>query len=190
MFALAVVAAGFLLGNRILFDLFSAAGVYCAEEATHDAHAKFRTDAVCWSTGFELKEGRQYRIQLTTDGNWFDKTDHTDVEGFSSKGRHYAAALLKRWWSENWFKPIARIGRLGNDEYALNPVDPLEPYIYCIDPELFGQGFGLASPAMSDFLQAVTPTANACNPAAKGDAGRPLHGLCNAATIERCATKI
>ena len=32
---------------------------------------------------------------------------------------------LKRWWRENWFQPIARIGEVGNYEHVLQPAAPL-----------------------------------------------------------------
>jgi hypothetical protein len=41
-----------------------------------------------------------------------------------------SATPLKRWWGQNWFKPIARIGEIGNDEYVLEPPDPFEAHSY------------------------------------------------------------
>lgn len=32
---------------------------------------------------------------------------------------------LKRWWRENYFRPIARVGNIGNYEYPLHPAAPL-----------------------------------------------------------------
>ena len=32
---------------------------------------------------------------------------------------------MKRWWRENWFQPIARIGEVGNYEHVLRPAEPL-----------------------------------------------------------------
>jgi hypothetical protein len=32
---------------------------------------------------------------------------------------------LKRWWRENYFQPIARVGNIGNYEYPLHPAGPL-----------------------------------------------------------------
>jgi hypothetical protein len=42
--------------------------------------------------------------------------------------RHGFARPLTRWWNENWFKPIARIGRFGNDEYVLDPIDDVAQF--------------------------------------------------------------
>ena len=41
-----------------------------------------------------------------------------------------SATPLKRWWVQNWFKPIARIGEIGNDEYVLDPSDPFDAFTY------------------------------------------------------------
>ena len=92
--------------------------------------ATFRTDSLCQPTGLRLIAGRKYRIRLDMDeglnGEWFDKVIRADVAGFSADNlRHYMAAPLKRWWRENWFQPIARIGEVGNYEHALLPDAPL-----------------------------------------------------------------
>jgi hypothetical protein len=128
-FALGLIVAGVVLSNRVIFDAASAAGLFCRDEPTPDADAKFTTDAMCWNTGFHLDKGHQYRITLTTDGNWFNATHKANAEGLSnveglsaSSWLLDAAWPLKRWWREDWFKPIARVGRRGNDEYVLNHV--------------------------------------------------------------------
>jgi hypothetical protein len=92
--------------------------------------ATFRTDSMCHTTGLRLIAGRKYRIRIDmdpgVDGEWFDKGIRADVAGFSTDTfRHYTASPLKRWWRENWFQPIARIGEVGNYEHVLQPVAPL-----------------------------------------------------------------
>jgi hypothetical protein len=78
-----------------------------------------------------LKEGRRYRITLTTPGDWFDRDLRADVAGTPADSFvRVAATPLKRWWTADWFKPIARIGTLGNDEYLLDLPDGFEPYAY------------------------------------------------------------
>jgi hypothetical protein len=61
--------------------------------------------------------------------DWFDYDIHTDVEGFPSTASlvHVIATPLRRWCTAWWFKPIARIGSRGSDEYILNPISPLPP---------------------------------------------------------------
>jgi hypothetical protein len=92
--------------------------------------ATFRTDSMCHATGLRLIDGRRYRIRLEMDegvnGEWFDKRIRADVAGFPADSfRHYTASPLKRWWRENWFQPIARIGEVGNYEHVLYPNAPL-----------------------------------------------------------------
>src|SRR5207253_1769319 len=69
---------------------------------------------------------RQYRIQIEPGkepGNaWFDKGIPADVGGFTTAS---LAMTLRRWWRENWFQPIARVGNIGNYEYPLHPAAPL-----------------------------------------------------------------
>jgi uncharacterized protein (DUF2235 family) len=127
------------LVHRAVFDLLSTGGTFC--QATHRGDgqsepdeqlggATFQTDAICHATGLRLIAGRQYRIRIDMDtgvaGEWFDKSIRTDVAGFSAASmRHYLASPLKRWWRENWFQPIARVGEVGNYEHVLQPVAPL-----------------------------------------------------------------
>jgi hypothetical protein len=101
-----------------------------SEQAEKLGGATFRTDALCHATGLRLIAGRKYRIRINmdtgVDGEWFDKGIRTDVAGFSTDSvRHSLASPLKRWWRENWFQPIARLGEVGNYEHVLQPVAPL-----------------------------------------------------------------
>jgi hypothetical protein len=83
-----------------------------------------------------LEEGRRYRITLTTPGDWFDRTTRADVAGFPGDNLIFRISTpLRRWWGQNWFKPIARIGEIGNDEYVLEPSEPFKPYSYPACPE-------------------------------------------------------
>ncbi|MGZ9271902.1 MAG: hypothetical protein ACXW6T_22490, partial [Candidatus Binatia bacterium] len=134
---LAVTAALALsVTHRALFDLVSTGGSYCVATPGASAldetlgEATFRTDSMCHATGLRLIVGRKYRIRLVMDegvnGEWFDKGIRADVAGFSADSiRLYTAAPLKRWWRENWFQPIARIGEVGNYEHVLQPDAPL-----------------------------------------------------------------
>jgi uncharacterized protein (DUF2235 family) len=142
--ALSGILAVFL-AHRAVFDLLSAGGHYCmatpeVKKAPHEkeilgADKPFETSSVCRATGLRLIAGRKYRIQLDMDkgvgpkegeGDWFDKGTRTDVAGFPADSiRHYMASPLKRWWWQNWFQPIARIGEVGNYEHVLQPAAPL-----------------------------------------------------------------
>jgi uncharacterized protein (DUF2235 family) len=94
----------------------------------------------CARTRLWLVAGRQYRIRIepgvgeTAPGifekkpeyAWFDKGTPADVGGFgANSGAHFAGMTLKRWWWENYFQPIARVGNIGNYEYPLHPAAPL-----------------------------------------------------------------
>ena len=127
------------LVHRAVFDLLSTGGIFCkaaqkadgqSEQGEKVGTATFRTDSMCHATGLRLVAGGEYRIELEMDegvnGAWFDKGIRADVAGFSTDSvRHYTASPLKRWWRENWFQPIARIGEVGNYEHVLQPVAPL-----------------------------------------------------------------
>ena len=127
------------LAHRVVFDLLSTGGTFCkaaqksgwsVEQDEKLGGATFRTDSMCHTTGLRLIAGRKYRIRIDmdpgVDGDWFDKGIRADVAGFSTDTfRHYTASPLKRWWRENWFQPIARIGEVGNYEHVLQPVAPL-----------------------------------------------------------------
>jgi hypothetical protein len=136
IFVVLLLVGGLLLLNRAAFDLMNAAGTFChgtagldltTESSTGQAQG-FDTSRMCWASGIVLKKGRRYEITLDTPGDWFDRELHTDVLGMPTQGlRHVLAAPLKRWWTENWFKPIARIGDVGNVEYALEPLDDVAP---------------------------------------------------------------
>lgn len=123
--------------HRGAFDVASASGRYCMSTMPDLGgevlvESSFETKNMCQPMGIRLIEGRKYRIQIDMgkgDGEWFDKGIRTDVEGFGVAGlqdwRHITASPLKRWWFENWFQPIARIGKIGNYEHVLRPAAPL-----------------------------------------------------------------
>lgn len=128
------------IGQQVWFQSQVVLGVLCQpndavlrpvpESASITAGRLFDTSSRCWSSGLELKKDASYEITLTVpqDEDWFDRSIHTDVEGFPTSGVvHFAAFLSKRWLGQNWFKPIARIGSAGATEFPLEPFCPLEP---------------------------------------------------------------
>jgi uncharacterized protein (DUF2235 family) len=143
LFAIALVIVGLVLVNRVAFDILSSTGLYCtgsvsisAGEVTEKlgpSPGTFSTRERCWASGLVLKQGHRYLITITTTTDpatdrWFDRDVPTDILGFPTDSpRHWVARPLTRWWNQNWFKPIARIGRFGNDEYVLDPVDDIAP---------------------------------------------------------------
>jgi len=140
--------------NLGLYNLRSTDGVFCPEpqqaaksreQLKRDARQDWLGTATidvsdpCAPTGLWLVAGRQYRIRIEpgvaesagkferkNEYAWFDKGTPVDVAGFGADGfRHASAVTLKRWWRENYFQPIARVGSIGNYEYPLKPAAPL-----------------------------------------------------------------
>jgi uncharacterized protein (DUF2235 family) len=145
IFVVALIAAGAVLLNRAAFDVMSSAGAWChggrhfnrSQENIDSANTvTFSTDQICYPTGFVLQKDKRYVITIATDANdpdpthrWFDRDIPTDVLGFESRKdlRLWLGVSLRRWWTANWFQPIGRIGRFGNDEYVLTPIDEVAP---------------------------------------------------------------
>jgi uncharacterized protein (DUF2235 family) len=135
-FAVGLIVVGADLGNRVLFDAWSAAGQVCVDgvekkdqtiEKTGRATTSFMTNNTCWPSGLVLNRGHRYRITLTTSGDWRDHDIPTDVNGFASHNLNLLIGLpMRRWWTQNWFKPIAQIGKVGNDQYMLGSPDTTE----------------------------------------------------------------
>lgn len=163
LFALVLLVAGTQIANRMLFDAIDSTGFFCIN--SHSAGVSksnenhFSTDSLCWASGYTLDEGVRYRITLETPGNWFDRTTRADVGGItSSASAHSAGALMKRWWREDWFKPIARIGRPGNDEYVLEPIAPFKHHNYLNTAKVTGETFEKISPSDAEQLMSSDPT--------------------------------
>lgn len=123
-----------------------------------DRNFDFDTKSLCQNTGISVTEGRRYRITMTIPeaDDWFDKSIWTDVRGVPTDRWHYYLGLpLKRWWTRNWFQPVARVGRKGNYEYTLEPKEPLPdvPLRSCAAPE--GSDTNSFEPASLAVRQAV-----------------------------------
>ena len=163
LFALVLLVAGTQIANRVLFDAIDSTGYFCTNshiaEVSKSNEDSFSTDSLCWASGYTLDEGVRYRITLKTPGNWFDRTTRADVGGItSSTTTHSAGTLMKRWWREDWFKPIARIGRPGNDEYVLEPIAPFKPSNYLNAAKVTSEAFEKISPSKAEQLMSSDPT--------------------------------
>ncbi|MBM3553346.1 MAG: hypothetical protein FJX45_16725 [Alphaproteobacteria bacterium] len=83
-----------------------------------------------------LERGGAYRLTISidpeSDDPWLDQLMLTDPYGFDGRGFIYGAGVaLRRWPSASWFHPIARIGKRGDVEWPLVPLDggvALSPY--------------------------------------------------------------
>ncbi|GJH27481.1 DUF2235 domain-containing protein [Caballeronia novacaledonica] len=150
---------GIAVANRALFDGLSAVGKVCAIQKAGDTAADpakpmgvaFHTKDLCWDSGVTLDKDARYEIRLVTDGDWLDRTERADVGGFpTDTAAHFAAAGLKRWWFEDWFKPIARIGEKGHDEYVLEPEAPFASYRYANNHRAGGVIAASSKPPLCD----------------------------------------
>lgn len=130
--------------NKASFEVASSIGQICAEPdpvngKTPPATGTFETKNMCADTGIELIKGQSYKIKIDIPEGvaWKDSSHCAGVLGVDDKIAgaaalpFYLGAPAKRWWSEPYFRPIARIGRRGNDEYALFPVKTPESSNKC-----------------------------------------------------------
>ena len=137
--ALIYVAMGVSI-SRSTVTLRDGSGAICAEEEGASANRPgavilqpgqtlirdgFETSRRCWASGVALKEGQHYAMWIEmTDPPFFDRTIMTDIAGFKDASLiHLLAWPIRRWWSADWFQPIARIGRTGIDTWALVSAD-------------------------------------------------------------------
>lgn len=115
---------------RGLYTVADSFGCFCTP-ATSDKSV-FKTNDPCWDSGNRLEEGKRYRITIAVQANDLWKDDTIEPKDMGGFGRElmvpamYLGIPLRRQFQENWFKPIARIGRLGGDEYPLDGLMPNE----------------------------------------------------------------
>jgi uncharacterized protein (DUF2235 family) len=129
------------VANKTAFSVADSMGAFCSAASDSAPIAPgervqldtaFAVSSMCWSTGRQVKEGVTYRLAFAVIEPWTDGGNNADPygfgagaqEGFKARFAFAVGTLIKRWWSEPWMRPIARIGRFGNDEYALAPLQP------------------------------------------------------------------
>jgi uncharacterized protein (DUF2235 family) len=145
IFGVAMVSSAALLANRAGFDVANSAGTLCKptkelkqdkERLLDGANVIFNTSSPCFATGNVLEREGRYRITLNTREEWIDQSIRTDIQGFPAfDAVHWWATPLKRWWTANWFAPIARVGRYGNEEYVLEPNAAYHQRLYKTVPD-------------------------------------------------------
>lgn len=128
LFAALLLYAGLSVVNRVLFAIGDSSGFVCRGSRPSPLSAKivksFDPSVLCWASGAGLEAGRRYRITVTLDPTvpWRDGSIATDLGGFGldkMSGVMYWGLPWRRVLPEPWFKPIARIGSTGGDEYPL-----------------------------------------------------------------------
>jgi Uncharacterized alpha/beta hydrolase domain (DUF2235) len=84
----------------------------------------FKTSDLCWASRVQLQQGQHYTVWIETTEPFFDQALITDIAGFEDiSWRHLLALPIRRWWSGDWFQPVARIGNTGIDAWPLISVD-------------------------------------------------------------------
>lgn len=129
--ALIYVAAAVAI-SRTTVTVRDGLGGYCTETkaATYINPGQtlerdgFAIDKLCWASGLKLEKGQHYTLWIEMTDPFFDQTIMTDIAGFTDGSlRHRIAWPIRRWWSADWFQPIARIGASGSDAWPLISVD-------------------------------------------------------------------
>jgi uncharacterized protein (DUF2235 family) len=136
-FVAGTVAVLLILGgiSQSLFAVISSTGLTCEPTPDHLLKAGvldngiFVANNVCSPTGVQLKKGKRYRLTLMLNDpkSWKDGDEiNPGIGGFGVEkmtALMYAGLPFRRHVREPWFKPVARVGVVGSDEYPLNPVD-------------------------------------------------------------------
>jgi uncharacterized protein (DUF2235 family) len=131
--------------THLAFDVQDARGVFCQESAGAPQpvelwaprQANFRAASLCERTGIGLREGFRYRIIVHTPEDWsYNRAENPLDTRFSSPAVGFelrqlprldarlfmmGALPLRRVLGKPWFRPVARIGAVGADEYPLEP---------------------------------------------------------------------
>ena len=120
---LIIVAMFILRGISIILD---SSGFLSKPTSGNLKGELFPSRNLSWASGHNLEKGKRYRITLAINSNgqdqWKDKTIPATAGGFE---KLYLIPFIpfRRHITEPWFKPIARIGAYGNDDYPLNAED-------------------------------------------------------------------
>ena len=118
---LAIVALLILRGILLIID---SSGLHSPN------HGTFLSKNLTWDSGFNVEKGKRYKIIMKINGVGQDQWKDNDIDAFSINGFStekmsppmYLALPLRRHLLEPWFKPIARIGADGSDDYPLDPL--------------------------------------------------------------------
>ena len=132
IFLIAIFGAALLVATRSYFNWSAGTGGVCAsggsvtlvDERPSTAATPFETKALCWASGFAVEKGRKYRIWITMQDPWFDRTIMTGVNGFKLS-QMIPFLPVRRWYRADWFQPVARIGANGDAELVLKDLNGL-----------------------------------------------------------------
>lgn len=134
--AVVIVCVPLMILSHLLFNIFDASGTHCRESATpynlkpeEKREFAFTPRTFCHASGLYLEQGYRYSITITQTSPWFDGNQDSGVTGFelselpdrASRVVMWTLQPLRRVFLRPWFRPIARIGSTGNDEYFVDP---------------------------------------------------------------------
>src|SRR5262249_8577816 len=122
VFAALFIWVGVLALARPIFAVADSLGYVCPKDAPPSD--LFSTNALCWRSKWEGKADTRYVITLTIGEEWKDGPIEAALQGYGAEDItfwKYLALPLRRSLAQPWFKPIARVGYLGSDEYVLEP---------------------------------------------------------------------
>jgi Uncharacterized conserved protein len=110
---------------RGIFSIIDSSGFFCTPTAgalqSRLENGAFPSNDICWASGVKVEEGKRYKVTLTINPDlWKDSTIKPTLGGFD-KWYLTLSIPLRRHLTEPWFKPFARVGEYGNDDYPLNP---------------------------------------------------------------------
>ena len=135
--AFLLVVVGYValaLVTRLVFSIQDSAGAVCIasgspqDVTSEPSQTDFKTNALCSPTGLKLAKGGTYRLRFAIPAGdpWIDDTIPAGPNGvhhvtFCHRLLMTAGVPFRRRLTQPWFKPMARIGNIGNDDYALDP---------------------------------------------------------------------
>lgn len=101
------------------------------------ATATIAAEAYCGGSQINLTEGHTYKLRLQViDRPLTNRQMPTTLAGYEGVGRNIPEAFFRRHWTQNYFIPVARIGRYGSEEYILRPKIPYPPSRNAPDPAI------------------------------------------------------
>jgi uncharacterized protein (DUF2235 family) len=136
IFAISFVYLTLALASHISFNFFDANGYYCKDSATthnllpnEERNLTFNAQSFCQATGLSFEQGYRYSVTLVRGVEWRDGNYEAGITGYEiselptwhMRFIRFAMLPLRRVFLREWFRPIARIGSTGNDEYFIDP---------------------------------------------------------------------
>jgi uncharacterized protein (DUF2235 family) len=122
------------LVTRLVFSIQDSFGCVCIasgspqDVTSEPSQADFKTNTLCSPTGLMLAKGGTYRLrfEIPAGDPWIDKNIPAGPNGVYDVPLPVTLVMtagvpFRRHLTQPWFKPMARIRNVGNDDYALDP---------------------------------------------------------------------